>query len=259
MFALVVENLATSLRAGTTQALLLSDFGAVLASDRAQRLSNDESTLKERSKIVVVRSRVIVGISGTCALIRSDGTVIDLQDSVPPVVGRYEWDNPELEAKQLSAEIGLIVSKLEAGLFLGTPDPTMTPQVTVLLSGVSQQEGTFGVRLRYPGTYIPDDHGYRLSFTGAEPEILRPRPGSAIALVETRQKSVERAAMDLIAGREQNPKYPVLAGFRQRRPDLAVLRETAEELVRVTADLDERIGRTIDVLAVPAIDPHVSV
>lgn len=240
---------------GTTQVLMVSEYAAVLASDRAQHASNTGRYPQERRKIDQVGDRVIVGVSGACAVIRRDGTAIDLQDSVPPLVRRYDWNEPEHDAQTLSDDLTLVLKTLEAEVLPGSPDPALHPQVKILVAGVSEQSGTFGIRYRYPGRYVTNGDGYRLEFEPVIVDVHQITSGKVAVLIETLSKDVERAAMDLVAGRvPPDPRYPLLAQFRNNiRPDGRWLRAVAEELVRVTMDLDGRIGGGIDALAVESV------
>lgn len=236
---------------GTTQVLVVSEHAAVLASDRVQHASNAGRDPTERRKLDLVGDRVIVGVSGACAVIRVDGTAIDLQDSVPPLVGRYDWNDPESDAVKLAQDLKPALRMLEVQVLPGSPDPTLYPQVKILLAGVSEQTGTFGIRYRYPGRYITVSGGYRLDFEEETIDVHRTTPGKVKVLIETLSKDVERAAMDFIAGRvPPDPRYPTLAQFTGLHPDETALRAAAEEIVRVTMDLDCRIGGSIDVIAV---------
>lgn len=97
-----------ALLSGTTQVLLISDVAVVIGSDRAQYGSGIRRRKTDRV------GRVIVGISGTVAVLNADGTVaVDLQDSVPPILRGLDWNEPHTAVDMATAEIRDLLPALE--------------------------------------------------------------------------------------------------------------------------------------------------
>ena len=236
---------------GTTQVLLASEYAVVIASDRAQHASNAGRDPHEQQKVERV-GRVIVGISGTVAVIGADGKRVDLQETVPPLLRRYEWAEPQRDIENLTHALADILPALENWVIPGSPDPELTPQVTILLAGVSDLMGTFAAQIRYPGRYVATGNGYRLALDKPLVDYYDIKPGKVIVSIQTRREDVERRAKDLIAGRASDEKYPLLARFLANPPNEmneTLLKAAAAELVRVTMDLDDHIGGGIDVIS----------
>ena len=237
---------------GTTQVLLASEYAVVIASDRAQHASNAGRDPHEQKKVERI-GRVIIGISGTVAVVGAGGkSGVDLQETVPPLLRRYEWAEPQRDIENLPYALADVLPALENRVIPGSPDPELIPNVTILLAGVSDLVGTFAARIRYPGRFVATGNGYRLALDKPLVDHLDIKPGKVQALIITRREDVRRRAMDLIAGRASDEKYPLLARFLSNRPNEmneTLLTAAATELVRVTMDLDDHIGGGIDVIS----------
>jgi hypothetical protein len=238
-----------TLYGGTTMVLLASEYAVVIASDRAQHASNKGRDPREQQKVELV-GRVIIGISGTVAAIGSDGKRVDLQETVPPLLRRYEWAEPQRDIESLPSALANVLPTLENWEIPGSPDPELKPNVTILLAGVSDRMGTFAARIRYAGRFVDTGNSYHLALD-KPPQIehFDIEPGKVMSLIDTRSEDVAKRARDLLAGRASDEKYPLLARFLDYQPNETLLKAAARELVRVTMDLDDHIGGGIDVIS----------